>query len=260
MIKIAHILPTNKIEADMPRQRVEMYLTHKILEHPANFAFLAEDKQKGIKSFKILDNSACELGEGLDFRLVLEAAEIIDADEIVLPDIPRSGKSLSRTLQYLIDLDKGICAKYRIAAVCQGETFDQVVSCAEQILSIGAIKTIMLPKWYCSMNSSNGLGRHKLTEEIIGRISCSGRQDVEIHWLGLDTGIRELITPLNRMVRSVDTGYFAALATSQWSHLPATAERPRELKIDLECMDVDMKRWALLVQQTNKLFEEDKNV
>ena len=255
-MEIANILPVNCISKDMLRQPYEMYLTHKVLEHPDQFAFLADDKANGVKSFKILDNSACELGEGMDFDKVLQAAEIIGADEIVLPDIPRSGKSLSKTLQYLVKLDQSVTKKYRIAAVCQGETYEQVLTCAEQILSLSTVKTIMIPKWYCAMESANGLGRHRITKEIINLVRVLNRNDIQIHWLGLDIGIRELITPLKQLVRSVDSGYYAALATEQWSILDVTSERPRELKIDLERMDVDIERWKQLVVAANKLIKE----
>lgn len=254
-LKVANILPVNKIGRDMPRRHYEMYLTHKVLEHPEVFKFLANDKANGIGSFKILDNSACELGEGLDFNKVLEAAQIIGADEIVLPDIPRSGKSLTKTLEYLIELDPQAVKQYSIAAVAQGETYDQVLSCAEQIMSLKSIDTIMLPKWYCMMDSANGLGRHDLTAEII-KMSIYRDKKINIHWLGLDTGVRELITPMRQVIRSVDTGYLAALSTPQWSNLSVVAERPRELKIDLENMDVDMNRWLKLTNQLDKLLEE----
>lgn len=255
MLQVAHILPVNKIDKNMPRQNYEMYLTHKVLEHPETFEFLAKDRDNSIGSFKILDNSACELGKGMDFAKVIKAAEIIGADEIVLPDVPRSGVSLTTTLQYLIDLPQEIKDKYSIAAVVQGETYEQVLDCMEQLLCIRSIDTIMLPKWYCSMSSSNGLGRHRLTLELYKMIqSCKSK--VNIHWLGLDTGVRELITPWAGVVRSCDTGYIAALSTPQWSHLPVVAERPRELKIDLENMDVDMDRWNTLIKQTKYLVEE----
>ena len=254
-MKIANILPCNCINENMPRREFEMYLTHKVLEHPEKFAFLAKDKEKRINTFKILDNSACELGEGLDFDKVLKAAEIIGADEIVLPDIPRSGLSLTRTLQYLVELDSEVLDKYHIAAVCQGETEEQVLSCASQILTIDSIDTIMLPKWYCQMNNSNGLGRHKLTESIVKLMAHPGCRIKSIHWLGLDTGVRELITPIAPAVRSVDTGYLAALSTERWSHLQCTAERPRELIIDLEYMDIDTERWLELTQKVDRLLQ-----
>lgn len=252
MIKVANILPNNCIDNNMPRQHTEMYLTHKILEEPERFAFLANDHINNIKSFKILDNSACELGEGLQLGDVLKAAQIIKANEIVLPDIPRSGKSLCKTLRYLSELSQDV--PYSIAAVVQGDTEEEVLACAEQILMLKRVNTIMIPKWYCSMNSSNGLGRHHLTSRIM-QMMYEFKTPKAIHWLGLDTGLRELVTPLAQVVRSVDTGYLAALSTPQWSHLSVFDDRPRELKIDLQQMDVDMDRWNKLVQQQQQIIE-----
>lgn len=257
MIKVANILPNNCINENMPRQKYEMYLTHKILEDPERFKFLADDADNDINSFKILDNSACELGEGLCLDDILKAARIIRAHEIVLPDIPRSGKSLCKTLQYLADVPIDI--PYQVAAVVQGDTEDEVLSCAEQLLVLKRISTIMIPKWYCGMNSSNGLGRHRITSRII-QMMYEYKAPKLIHWLGLDTGMRELITPLALVVRSVDTGYLAALSTPQWSRLNVFADRPRELKIDLENMPVDLDRWIKLVRQQQQTLEGEVNV
>ena len=193
-MKVANILPNNCIKEGMLRQDVEMFLTHKILEDPRRFAFLSNEKGA---HYKILDNSACELGEGLDLRDVLEAAKIIDADEIVLPDIPRSGKSMCKTLKYLADVPQG--CKYKLAAVVQGETEQEIANCAMQILSLKRINTIMIPKWYCGWNSTNGMGRIRITSQIVDMM-CKMRKAKEIHWLGLDTGFRELIHPINAVV------------------------------------------------------------
>lgn len=252
MIKVANILPNNCINENMPRQRVEMYLCHKILEDPERFAFLANDDANNIECYKILDNSACELGEGLQLSDVLKAAKVIKASEVVLPDIPRSGKSLCKTLRYLDELPQDV--PYSIAAVVQGDTEEEVLACAEQILMLRRVNTIMIPKWYCGMNSSNGLGRHRITSKII-QMMFEVKTPKRIHWLGLDTGLRELVTPLAQVVRSVDTGYLAALSTPQWSHLNVFDDRPRELKINLQQMDVDIDRWRKLVDQQQRLIE-----
>ena len=257
MISVANILPNNCINKDMVRQKYEMYLTHKVLEDSTRFEFLAEDEKNNVNSFKILDNSACELGEGLCLDDVLKAASIIKAHEIVLPDIPRSGKSLCKTLRYLADVPVDI--PYQIAAVVQGDTEDEVLSCAEQLIVLKRVNTLMIPKWYCGMNSSNGLGRHHITSSII-RMMYEYKMPKQIHWLGLDTGMRELITPLAQVVRSVDTGYLAAISTPQWSNLDLFADRPRELKIDLENMPVDIDRWFALVCQQQRILEGEINV
>lgn len=252
MISICNILPNNCINEDMPRQSYEMYLTHKILEEPKKYAFLADDLKNGIRSYKILDNSACELGKGLDIKDVLEAAKIIKADEIVLPDLPRKGNSLSYTLKYLLQVPEG--EPYRLAGVAQGETLKEVLDCAEQLFIINRIDTLMIPKWYCQMDSTNGLGRHKITEFVIRDMLSTIGRCKPIHWLGMDTGIREIVTPLANAVRSIDTGLFAAMSTPQWRHLDVTAERPRELKIDLTEMDVDKEHWKKLLKQQEQII------
>lgn len=251
MISICNILPNNCINEKMPRQKFELYLTHKILEDPDKFAFLGQEKDC---AYKILDNSACELGEGMDFDKVLQAAEIIGADEIVLPDIRQGSYSLSKTLEALVNIDADNIP-YKLAAVVQGATVEEVLQCAEQILVLKNVATIMLPKWYTTLDSTNGLGRINLTHSICATMKRLGVVK-DIHWLGLGTGIRELISPASDFVRSVDTGYFAALSTPQWRHLGVTSERPKELKIDLEYMDVDMVRFEQLIKQQQKLLKE----
>lgn len=247
MIKICNILPNNIINEKMPRQEYELYLTHQILKDKEKFAFLRQDKANSICSYKILDNSACELGEGLDFNLVLEAAEVIGANEVVLPDKPQSGSSLAYTLKYLKDVPDN--CPYKLAAVAQGSNIDELKTCIVQILGLKRINTIMLPKWYCKLNSTNGLGRVDLVAYTIQIMSLLDVKK-DIHLLGLDTGIREIIHPtIARCVRSVDTGYFAAMSTPSWTHLDVTDDRPRELKIDLDNMDVDMNRWNELLRQ-----------
>lgn len=251
MIKICNILPNNLIGEGMIRQDYELYLTHKILEAPEKFKFLGNEKDC---SYKILDNSACELGEGMDFSKVLEAADIIGANEVVLPDIRQSSYSLSKTLETLSNIDISNIS-YRLAAVVQGTTVNEVLQCAQQILVLKSVSTIMIPKWYTTLESTNGLGRINLTHAI-GRMMKDLGVIKDIHWLGLGTGIRELISPASDIVRSVDTGYFAAMSTPQWKHLNVASERPKELKIDLEYMDVDVARLQTLIEQQKKLLKE----
>lgn len=247
MISIANILPTNMIGPNMHRQQYEMYLTNEVLNNRDVFSYLKEEH--GI-AYKILDNSACELGKGLDFDLVLHAAEIIGADEVVLPDLPRNKASLSYTLQYLNDVAQD--CPYNLAAVAQGETKEEILNCIDSLLSLRRIKTIMIPKWYCGLNSTNGLGRVDLVKYVV-----DSHTDKQIHLLGMDVGLREIFHPvISQNVRSIDTGYFAALSTDQWKHLHTTDERPRELKIDLNHMDVDIRVWMRRLQDQERLLDE----
>lgn len=241
------------IDEGMPRQKIELYLAHKILEEPEKFAFLAKDKENGIDSFKIVDNSACELGKGLPVSDVIKAATIIGAREIILPDSMRDSTSLSYTLNSLLQVP--LDCEFRLAGVIQGETYEELLQCAEQMLFLKRISTIMIPKWCCTLNSSNGLGRHQITVSII---ELMRRHNIykTIHWLGCDTGFREIISPMAQYVRSVDTGYWTVLSTDRWKDLPVTAERPRELKINLQHMGVDINRLNELIQQQQQLIGE----
>ena len=257
MITICNIFPNNMLNKDMPRQKIELYLAHKILEEPERFAFLAKDKENNINSFKIVDNSACELGKGLPMADVIKAAEIIDAHEIVLPDLIRNNTSLAYTLENMLEVPQ--TCRFRLAAAIQGETYEELLQCAQQMLFLRRVATIMIPKWYCSMNSSNGLGRHQLTTDIINLMKKYNIYK-SIHWLGCDTGLREVISPLAQYVRSVDSGYWSALSTEKWKNLSVTAERPRELKIDLQHMDVDVDRLNTLMKQQQQLIGEMQDV
>lgn len=256
MINVAHILPVNQISPDMPRQSYEMYLTAKVLEYPEKFTFLAADDNEVEPPFKILDNSACELGCGLQMNKVMEAAEIINANEIVLSDIPQSSKSFHKTLEALMTVVEWADKRnVQIAAVCQGETIDQIKRCIDQILSLEVVDTIMIPKWYCNL-TSDGLGRHQLVKYVREAERRKGVDRTSIHLLGLDGGIYELIG-LGNEVRSVDTGLFSAYSTPTWSSLNIFSERPRELKINLDGMNVDMNRWEKLISQVERVLLED---
>ena len=249
-MKIANIFPANHVSKSMQRQPVEMYLTHIILENPDHFAFLAEDEANGISSYKILDNSACELGDSLDIDKVLEAAKIIGASEIVLPDRLQKGDSLSKTLRYLSELPE---VPYKLMAVAQGENSEEVMRAIEQICMINRIDTIGIPKWYCSLDSTNGLGRHSLTRYAVSIIEGLGVSK-QIHWLGCEVGMRELVFSHANAVRSCDTGYFTALCTPLWNNSHYMEDRPKNLKIDLRSMEVCEEKLFYVIEGQNKLL------
>lgn len=256
-LDIAHILPTNCINKNMRRQKYELYLTQQVIQNPKTFEFLKDDEEP---HYKILDNGACELGFGLDMSDVLEAAEIIGATEIVLPDIPRSSRSFALTLRGLSQLTTEQKDYYKIAAVVQGETLNDIEYSIRQLLSVSCIDTLMIPKWYCSLRS-DGLGRHQIVSMIRKIEQEAETQPVDIHLLGLDVGIRELFGIDLKTVRSVDTGLFAAYCTPEWEHINALFdERPRNLKIDLNGMDVDIDRWNRLVDNIETIIGERNDV
>jgi len=247
-MEFIHILPTNMINEDMMRQKYEMYLTDQILKNKEKYSFLAKDSIKGENYYKILDNSAFELGEGLTMEKVLEAAKIIDATEIILPDIVNSTESFNKTLKALSELDtKNL--KYKIAAVVQGDNWTSRTECMKKLLSIKCIKTIMIPK-VCE-------DRNSLVEILSNLKVIYDRPDIEIHLLGLrNEGISELMYPdIKKKVRSIDTGYFMAISNDYRKDVSEIDPRPRDLTIDLNSMVIDREMFNSRIKAVKKILE-----
>lgn len=233
---IVNIFPSNMINPDMPRQKYELYLAHQILKNPAKFEFLAEGN--GL-SYKILDNSAYELGKGLELDLLLKAAEIINADEIVLPDLFKSEESFNYSLSNLIKIPKNF--KRNIAIVAQGSSLHSLKNNLLKAKQIKRINTIMLPKWSWAYRS-------ELMHLLIDT-------DKQIHWLGMGCNITEIICEYSNLIRSVDTGYFTALASTDCEQ-SIFNDRLKKVVIDLDHMDVDMNKLKHLMIQQLLLLEE----
>ena len=232
-MQVINILPNNLISPGMPRQEYELYLAGQILKEPDKYNFLQDD----IDSYKILDNSACELGRGLGIEQLLEAAKIIGADEIVLPDILKSNESLDYSLDCLSKIPSNF--KQKIAIVVQGSDFGELVVNAKKIKKIKEIDTIMLPKWSAHCRP--------LLTELVSDV------DKEIHWLGMGNSLRELLEPMAGLVRTMDTGYFTAIAASDYN-ITLFEDRRADIDINLDHMDVDIKRLCDFIEQQNNYF------
>lgn len=239
-MKIINILPNNMIKPDMIRQDYELYLAHQILANPKQFEFLAQEKDC---SYKILDNSAYELGKGLELNKLLEAADIIDADEIVLPDIFKSNDSFKYSLKYLIEIPTDF--KRKIAIVAQGSGVIDLADSISKIKQLKRVDTIMLPKWSWAWRMD------------LMRLLVFG-SDKDIHWLGMGDCITETVGPYTDQIRSIDTGYFTALASTDYEQ-SIFNKRIDDIKINLDNMPVKENNLLNLMSQ-QKLFLEEINV
>lgn len=238
-MKIINIFPSNLINENMIRQDYELYLAHQILANPKQFEFLSQEKSC---SYKILDNSAYELGKGLDLEQLLKAADIIDADEIVLPDIFQNNYSLEYSLSYLIELP--IDFKRKVAIVAQASDVNMLKGNLDQIKRLKRVDTIMLPKWSCGH-------RMELMNNLIDT-------DKKIHWLGMGRCITEIIGIHTDKIRSIDTGYFTALASTDYEQ-SIFNKRIDDIKINLDNMPVKECNLMNLMSQ-QRLFLEEINV
>lgn len=220
MTRIINILAAQNVKDSFYRQPIEFYLAHIVLQYPTIFK-----KVKSGSSYKILDCSACELGSGVDMKDVIKAAKIINATEIVLPDIVRSNKSLEvslKALQQLSDEDK---KRFNIAIVVQGYMLPDAKRFLQQLASREErhhIKTIMIPKWF---STDDRIYLTSIAKELFPTKS--------IHWLGLGDDIGYCIYSAKKCgIRSLDTGYFISIGQKRILNI-IRDKRDDNNKIDL---------------------------
>jgi hypothetical protein len=113
-------------------ERLDQYQdNYLLLAHIAKESKEYRDFFRQNPKYKILDNSAHELGDAFDFEEVLDLAREMNCQEVVLPDkIFHCDETLTRTLQTLDKLRaKGVEGEFKWMAVPQGQTWDEYQKC-----------------------------------------------------------------------------------------------------------------------------------
>lgn len=214
---IAHIVPVKNLDFYTPEEGgYEMYLTHLVEKYSEKF----QEHAKRSKAYKILDNSLIELGSAVDFQRVLDAAEVIGADEVILPDVFRN---CVLTLQ-AVDKALGfkIPSHLKLMAVCQGEDINNFDHCFYVLNAIPEIDVIGIPKVCAKMHP----GGRPSFEQLWFNSSK------EIHLLGLWYSFMEYTQYLYPdRIRSTDTCQAAFLTKHR---LDIMSIRPDGFTVDLE--------------------------
>jgi hypothetical protein len=174
--------------------------------------------------YLIMDNSAFEFeeeGRGVPQDLVLDAAKLVDPDEICAIDIlfngPDTVASVKDFMKYVHKKDPYRYDSTRFMAIPQGESEDEWLECYEKLVQLEDIDVIGFSKLsvpesfhgnhHDSGNCSRGrikcidfLHEHKMTPDVFGK---------EMHLLGSDNvGVNELQYYYDRdykFIRSNDT-------------------------------------------------------
>lgn len=143
-MKLVSITPKNGWSW-MFEQPIAMCLTHLVQRYP-EYAEMIRNRPKDC--FCILDNSIVELGESVTFKEIFDAADKVQANEIILrdayPNGPRTIERIKEDIQYI--RDNGLVGKYNIMAVCHGENEKDFRATFDYINSIPEITTIGIPK------------------------------------------------------------------------------------------------------------------
>lgn len=203
-------------------QDMHMYLTHMVEKYP-----MYADTACKSEGYKILDNSLIELGGAVDLERVLNAAETIGADEIILPDVfqdgPATVKAVEESLQYLTSKYPNRNWPFKLMAVAQGSTIQEWYGCYQQLLAMPDVDVIGIPKVLAKMHPQ---GRPYFVNEL-----CELYRKPH-HLLGLWYSIAELFEYRHlEQIRSCDTVLLGFMAKYGMSGLSV---RPDGFTVDLE--------------------------
>lgn len=255
---ITNIYPENKVSKEMIRQPVELYLSFIILKNKEKYKFLKEKSD----SYIILDNGSGDLQytkgmpQGID--ALLEAAEYVNANEIVLPDKLFSDESYDMTIEAL----KKIPENYNrnIAAVVHGSNIKNYLNNMENFVQNKRINTIMISK---DTFLSEGLWKKKelsarleATKELI-KLFNKYNTKKQIHWLG-GICMQEYVQipkDIKKYIRSSDTGMYIA-ELSQLGGYNLKGKRPENFVIDLNNGNFEWKDVEKLIKDQKQIMEE----
>lgn len=217
-------------------QPMGMFLTH-LVEKNLEYREFA----KNFKGYKILDNSLIELKGAVSLDRLCNAACLINADEIILPDVFLDGpatlnsvykaledlKALRDTHRHKQNLD------FKVMAVAQGANGIEFCRCLSVLLHMGGIDVVGIPK-VCAKLAQEGRPAFEPQWNIMDH-------DKQIHLLGIWYSFEELGRYDNLdAIRSLDTclpAYFALY------NLPASAVRADGFTLDLEHTNVPYGRY-----------------
>lgn len=241
-MELISITPKNGWEW-MYEQPMVMGLTHLVKKYP-EYKELA--KKRSENCFLMLDNSIVELGESVTLQDILEAANEVHADEIILRDaFPKAlgtRQRIAEDIQYL--KEHNLTNKYSIMGVCHGESLEEFKETFNFIDSIPEISTIGIPKVLCKWLPSRS--RLELAEIFT-------KTNKQIHLLGSWFNLQEQIDFANSKyacrIRSCDT-CLPSLYVIQ--NKPITEDRDGTI-------DLEKKYPELTKEKYDKVLEEYNN-
>lgn len=174
-----------------------MFLTHLIFKDKAY-----RDMARNHEGYKILDNSLIEIGGALSMQDVLNAAEIIKADEVVLPDVFTDGEATIESTTDALEEYKEELKHYKTMAVVHGKTKDEWLRTFLYFSERPDVDVLGIPKVMHEQFTENWqAGRPRLLGEVIDLT------DKDIHLLGLWSSFDELHYYGDDLekIRSIDT-------------------------------------------------------
>jgi hypothetical protein len=163
----------------------------------------------------IVDNMIYEKEKAVDIDVLIEKAKLVNATEIIAPDVLYDGEATVNTTTRFIDcLSKQELSRFDIQAVIQGKNLADVLNCTLRLYKIPEITTLgfsclAIPHVMCSITNTDDVMTNRVM--FINWLAASGVlngiafEDLkQYHLLGLGNNVAEL-TYMKRMFRSCDS-------------------------------------------------------
>ena len=199
-MKIALIPPLENLEY-VKKGKLAMALTQFVLSDPDYAKFYRK-----LSMYKILDNGAYE-DSLCNLDQVLEAAELIKADEVILPDIVLDCDKTIESTEAALEVikKKRLKSKYHWMAVPQGKNREEWWRCFKYFNRHSGIDTIGFSKLSCPVAFENTItnARLEITSQIDNEGIASGKK--EYHLLGGSYQVLNEVMCHPSWIRSIDT-------------------------------------------------------
>jgi len=188
------------------------------------------DYFRKMKKYKIFDNSFYELRKEIDYDDYFNFAEMLDVDEIILPDKLWDGEwtrqKVKETLNEYYDYIKS--RGWKVAAVVQGSSLDDIKHSFEAFIQDERIDVIMIPRKVLHESKWSSIGVKSYSEariEVWKHLTSvyKGLYNTEfenndkelkqkpIHFLGANSLWEILYVKHDENVRSIDTKWFSKM-------------------------------------------------
>lgn len=241
MIKICAIPPLKHPSLSLEGDII-FCLAHLAYKHPEYVDFFAKQTK-----YKILDNSAAE-GCKVSSKILMDMAEEIKADEIVIPDELCVGWKTTLLARFFIrDVPKEKRDKYRWLICPQGKSEDEYMRCLKNILA--------LPE--CPKNVVIGVSKFSAPKCFGNRVRCvkaiidAGITN-EIHLLGTTEDLNEVnILKQYPQIRSNDSCISILAATEGIKFEVDNLSKIKRPVTTNEYFDVDMSMQQIELAKHN---------
>lgn len=151
-MKFAVICPIPLLRKYAVVSDYHMALTHLVLENREYADFYKERRKRG--DYVILDNSLIEMGSAMDMEKMLRAAEMINPNEVVLPDVFRcSGETIEAIDRCLMSYGREL-RHYKTMAVVQGQNMEEWLQCHDILSKYPEVSCIGIPKVASTFNDA----------------------------------------------------------------------------------------------------------